>query len=73
MAKVNKEDVFEELEKLIDSLSKESRETQAEKLREIKENLKYLLYKDDKQYYDIVSESLQEDWENEKDDGYNDV
>lgn len=73
MAKVNKEDVFEELEKLIDSLSKEKRDFQAEKLREIKENLKHLLYQDDKHYYDIVSESLQEDWDNDKDDGYNDV
>lgn len=39
MAKINKEDVFEELEKLIDSLSKEKRDFQAEKLREIRENL----------------------------------
>ena len=74
MAAVKKEDVFNEMEKLIESLSNEEKHAYADQVRKIRANVEKLLtHQEDNLYYGVVNESLKQDWDNEKDDAYNDV
>lgn len=74
MNAVRKEDVFNEMEQLIESLSKEEKHAYAARMRKIKEDVEKLLtQQEDSLYYGVVNESLKEDWDNEKDDAYNEL
>ncbi|MFS0644683.1 hypothetical protein [Siminovitchia sp. 179-K 8D1 HS] len=74
MAKASKDDILNEMDRLIDSLSREKKHTHAENLRKIRKDLTQLFSEiDDEVYYQLVNESLREDWENEKDDAYNEL
>jgi hypothetical protein len=74
MAALKKEDVFNEMDDLIDSLSKEEKFAYADAVRKIRKSIELLLEQEDENlYYGIASESLKEDWDNDKDDAYNDL
>jgi hypothetical protein len=74
MSVLRKEDVFNEFDNLIKSLSEEEKQIYAEKVISIKKKVVRLLnQEEDNLYKGIVNESLREAWENEKDDAYNDL
>lgn len=74
MSALKKEDIFNDFDNLIKSLSEEEKQVYAEKVKNIKEKVKQLLnQEDDILYNGIVNESLKEDWDNQKDDAYNDL
>lgn len=74
MSALKKEDVFNELDNLIKSLSEEEKQVYAEKVIRIKNKVEKLLnQEEDNLYNGIVNESLSEAWDNEKDDAYNDL
>jgi hypothetical protein len=72
MAKASRDNILNEMDRLIDSLSREKKHTHAESLRKIRKDLAQLFSEiDDEVYYQLVNESLREDWDNEKDNAYN--
>ncbi len=74
MSALKKEDVFNEFDNLIKSLSEEEKQVYAEKVIDIKKKVEKLLnQEEDNLYNGIVNESLKEAWDNEKDDAYNDL
>lgn len=74
MSALKKEDVFNDFDKLIKSLSEEEEQFYAEKVISIKKKVEELLsQEEDHLYKGIVNESLKEAWDNEKDDVYNDL
>lgn len=74
MSALKKEDVFNELDNLIKSLSEEEKQVYAEKVIRIKNKVEKLLnQEEDNLYNGIVNESLSEAWDNEKDEAYNDL
>jgi hypothetical protein len=74
MSALKKEDVFneiDELQKFIKSLSSDEKEAFTNKINKIKEKVQQLLNdEEDRLYYGIVNKSLEEVWNNEKDDAY---
>jgi ElaB/YqjD/DUF883 family membrane-anchored ribosome-binding protein len=77
MSALKKEDVFneiDELQKFIKSLSSDDKEAFANKINKIKEKVQQLLNdEEDRLYNGIVNKSLEEVWDNEKDDAYNEL
>jgi len=74
MAALKKEEVFNQIDRLIDSLSKEEKFAYADLVRNIKGNVETLLEQEEESlYYGIASEGLKEDWDNQKDDAYNEL
>jgi lysine/ornithine N-monooxygenase len=74
MSELKKEDVFNEFDELIQSFSEEDKKDFADKVRSIKEKVRKLLnQEEDYLYHGIVNKSLEEVWDNEKDDAYNDL
>jgi hypothetical protein len=74
MSAIKKEDIFNDFELLIESLSKDDKQAYADMVRRIKDNVEKLLSEEEESlYYGIVNESLKEDWDNEKDDAYNEL
>lgn len=74
MSALKKEDVFNEFDELIQSFSEEEKKDFADKVRRIKEKVKELLNQEEDYLYNgIVNKSLEEVWDNEKDDAYNDL
>jgi hypothetical protein len=74
MSALKKEDVFNEFDELIQSFSEEDKKDFADKVRSIKEKVRKLLnQEEDYLYHGIVNKSLEEVWDNEKDDAYNDL
>lgn len=74
MAALRKEEVFSRMDYLIETLSKEKKFAQAEMVRKIRKDVETLLQQEEESlYYGILSEGLKEDWDNEKDDAYNEL
>lgn len=77
MSTLKKEDVFNEIDALqqfIKSLSTDERKAFSDHITNIKKKVQQLLNEEeDRLYYEMVNKSLQEVWDNEKDDGYNDL
>ncbi|WP_237664990.1 hypothetical protein [Sutcliffiella horikoshii] len=77
MSALKKEDVLNEidaLEQFIKSLSDDEREAFSKHIKSIKKKVQELLSEEDEHLYNgIVNKSLQEVWDNEKDDAYNDL
>lgn len=77
MSALKKEDVFneiDELQKFIKSLSSDDKKAFANKINKIKEKVQQLLNdEEDRLYNGIVNKSLEEVWDNEKDDAYNEL
>ena len=74
MSALKKEDVFNEFDELIETFSKEDKKDFADKVRSIKEKVKKLLNQEEEYLYNgIMNKSLEEVWDNEKDDAYNDL
>ncbi|MCM3690936.1 hypothetical protein [Neobacillus niacini] len=77
MSALKKEDIFnelDELQKFIKSLSSDDKEAFANKINKIKEKVQQLLNdEEDRLYNGIVNKSLEEVWDNEKDDAYNEL
>lgn len=77
MSALKKEDVFneiDELQKFIKSLSSDDKQAFTNKINKIKEKVQQLLNdEEDRLYNGIVNKSLEEVWDNEKDDAYNEL
>jgi DUF438 domain-containing protein len=77
MPALRKDDVMNEIDKLeqfMKSLPEEEKKAFATNIKSIKGMIKDLLYQEEESlYYGIVNKSLEEDWDNEKDDAYNDL
>lgn len=77
MSALKKEDVMNEIDTLdqfMKSLSEDEKKAFATKIKNIKDMVQDLLHQEDESlYYGIVNKSLEEDWDNEKDDAYNDL
>lgn len=74
MSALKKEDVLNEFDNLIKSLSEEEKQSNVDKAKSLKEKVEQLLnIEEDKLYYGVVNESLNEAWDNNKDDAYNDL
>ncbi|WP_249870544.1 hypothetical protein [Oceanobacillus saliphilus] len=74
MNALKKEDVFNDFDNLIKSLSKEEKQTYVDKVKRIKEKVEKLLSEEEYDIYNgIINESLKETWDNKKDDAYNDL
>lgn len=77
MSALKKEDVMNEIDTLdqfMKSLSEDEKKAFATKIKNIKDMVQDLLHQEEESlYYGIVNKSLEEDWDNEKDDAYNDL
>ncbi|TYS40754.1 hypothetical protein [Bacillus infantis] len=77
MPALRKDDVMNEIDKLeqfMKSLPEEEKNAFATNIKSIKGMIKDLLYQEEESlYYGIANKSLEEDWDNEKDDAYNDL
>lgn len=74
MSALKKEEIFKEFDNLIKTLSEEEQLKYADKVIRIKEKVEqYLVEDEDSLYNGILYDSLKEDWENKKDDAYNDL
>ncbi|WP_345239361.1 hypothetical protein [Pontibacillus salipaludis] len=73
MKTLKKEDVIKEINELIQSLSTEDSDHIKTDLERIKSMMEQILTEEDELYYNLINKSLGEDWNNEKDDAYNDI
>jgi hypothetical protein len=77
MSALKKEEIFNEIDELQQfkkSLSSDERKDFETKINNIKEKVQQLLNdEEDRLYYGIVNKSLEEVWDNEKDDAYNEL
>ena len=75
MTALRKEEVLNEFDELIESMSKEEKQEFILKLRRIKANVEQLLKQqdDDEIYRGIVNKSMQEIWDNDKDALYDEL
>lgn len=74
MSALEKEEIINEFDNLIESLSEEEQQNYVDRVKSIKEKVEKLLsQEEDNLYKGIVYESLKETWDNEKDDAYNDL
>jgi hypothetical protein len=77
MSALKKEEIFNEIDELQQfkkSLSSDERKDFEIKINNIKEKVQQLLNdEEDRLYYGIVNKSLEEVWDNEKDDAYNEL
>lgn len=73
MKTLKKADVIKEINELIQSLSTEDSDHIKTDLERIKFMMEQILTEEDELYYNLINNSLSEDWNNEKDDAYNDI